>query len=95
MRARSKARKRAVDVLYESDLRGTDPIRTLAERLAAGSPPIPDYAVDLVEGVVGEQAEIDAIVSSYAEGWTLARMPAVDRALLRLATYELLYRPDV
>ena len=95
MAARSKARKRAVDVLYESDLRGTDAVTTLAERLAQADPPVPDYTVELVEGVTGNIARLDDVLGTHAEGWTVDRMPAVDRAVLRLALYELLLRDDV
>jgi N utilization substance protein B len=93
--ARSKARKRALDVLYESDLRSTNPLSTLAERVALAEPPVNDYTVELVEGVQGNRDRIDAILSDYAEGWTVARMPDVDRAILRLAVYELLWRDEV
>jgi N utilization substance protein B len=93
--ARSKARKRALDILFEGDLRGADPVGILAERLAEGSPPVREYAADLVEGVGAHRARIDEILASYAEGWTLERMPAVDRAILRLAVFELLWRDDV
>ena len=95
MAARSKARKRAIDVLYESDVRGDDPVRTLAERLAQADPPVPDYAVELVEGVTGRLADIDEVLGTHSEGWTVERMPPVDRAVLRLALYELLWRDDV
>ena len=95
MAARSKARKRAVDVLYEADLRGTDPLRTLADRVELADPPINDYTAELVEGVHAHQARIDTILTDYAEGWTIPRMPGVDRAVLRLAVYELLWRTDV
>ena len=95
MAARSKARKRAIDVLFEADVRGTDPIRTLAERLAQADPPVPDYSVELVEGVTGNIALLDEVLEEHAEGWTVDRMPAVDRAVLRLALYELLVRDDV
>jgi N utilization substance protein B len=93
--ARSKARKRALDVLYESDLRGIDPLTTLAERRALAEPPVNDYTVELVEGVQSHRDRIDAILAGYAEGWTLARMPGVDRAVLRLGVYELLWREEV
>jgi N utilization substance protein B len=93
--ARAKARKRALDVLYESDLRGTDPVSTLAQRLAQSDPPVPEYAVDLVEGVVAHRAELDALISTSALDWTIERMPPVDRNLLRIGGYELLYRDDV
>lgn len=95
MAARSKARKRAVDVLYESELRGLDPATTLAERLALAEPPVNDYTVELVDGVRTHLARIDAILGEFAQGWTLERMPDVDRAVLRLGVYELLWRTDV
>jgi N utilization substance protein B len=93
--ARSKARKRALDVLYESDLRDVDPLTTLAERRALAEPPVNEYTVALVEGVQSHRDRIDGILAEYAEGWTLARMPGVDRAVLRLGVYELLWRDEV
>jgi N utilization substance protein B len=93
--ARSKARKRALDVLYESDQRHTDPLETLKERLAQSDPPVPEYAVTLVEGVVANRARIDELLETYAQEWTLARFPAVDLAVLRIGVYELLWCPDV
>jgi N utilization substance protein B len=93
--ARSKARKRALDVLYESDLRGVDPLTTLAERRALAEPPVNDYTVSLVEGVQSHRERIDAILTDSADGWTLARMPGVDRAVLRLGVYELLWRDEI
>jgi N utilization substance protein B len=93
--ARGKARKRALDVLYESDLRGTDVMRTLADRLAQSDPPVPEYTVDLVEGVLAHRAELDALISTSSQEWTIERMPPVDRNLLRIGGYELLYRADV
>jgi N utilization substance protein B len=95
MTARSKARKRALDLLFEADLRGVDPIGILAERIPAAGPPVGEYAASLVEGVAEHRDRIDEILASYAEGWTLERMPAVDRAILRLGVYELLWRDDV
>jgi N utilization substance protein B len=93
--ARSKARKRALDVLYEAAQRDSNPIDTLKERLAQSDPPVPEYAVELVEGVVANQARIDELLSTYAEEWTLDRMPPVDLAILRIGSYELLWRDDV
>jgi transcription antitermination protein NusB len=93
--ARSKARKRAVDLLYEADLRGTDPLATLAERTALGEPPVHPYTAELVEGVAAHQERIDELLGRYAEGWTVERMPGVDRAVLRIGVFELLWRPDV
>ena len=95
MAARSKARKRAVDVLYESDARGIGPDTTLAERVALADPPVKAFTVQLVEGVHANLYRIDEILADYAEGWTVQRMPGVDRAVLRLGVYELLWRPDV
>ncbi len=95
MPARSKARKRAVDVLFEADLRNADAVTTLADRVALADPPVNDYTVELVEGVTAHRARIDEILTAFAEGWSVARMPAVDRAVLRVALFELLWRADV
>ena len=95
MAARSKARKRAVDVLFEADVRGTAAVSLLAERLAQADPPVPGYAVELVEGVTDRLADIDEVLETHSEGWTVERMPPVDRAVLRLALYEMLWRDDV
>jgi len=95
MAARSKARKRAVDVLYEAEARGADPVTVVAERVALAEPPVNDYTVELVEGVAAQRERIDAILADYAEGWTVDRMPDVDRAVLRVGVYELLWRDDV
>ena len=95
MAARSKARKRAVDVLYAADLRGIDRRELLAEELAAGQPPVNEYTVRLVEGVAEHAAEIDRLVDEHATGWSLERLPDVDRAILRLATFELVWADDV
>jgi N utilization substance protein B len=74
---------------------GLDAEATLKLRLDQADPPVPAYAVDLVAGVVAHRREIDRLISSLAEGWTLARMPAVDRNILRLGAFELLYSSDV
>jgi transcription antitermination protein NusB len=94
--ARSKARKRALDILFEADLRGLNAVTLLAERLGGGAdPPVPEYTVELVEGVTEHRARIDDILASYSEDWTLERMPGVDRAVLRIGLYEMLWRDDV
>lgn len=93
--ARGKARKRALDILFEADVRGVDPVRLLADRIAAADPPVPEYAVTLVEGVSAHRARLDQLIGEHAVDWTLDRMPAVDRAVLRLGGYELLYAGDV
>jgi len=84
-----------VDVLYEADQRRADPIQTLKERLAQSDPPVPEYAVTLVEGVVGHRLRIDELLSTYAEQWTIDRFPAVDLAVLRIGVFELLWCDDV
>jgi N utilization substance protein B len=88
MGARSK-------VLYEADQRGADPVETLKDRLAQSDPPVPEYAVTLVEGVVANRTRIDELLETYAQEWTLARFPAVDLAVLRIGVYELLWCADV
>jgi N utilization substance protein B len=93
--ARTKARKRALDVLFESEVRGLPLDGTLEERLAAQDPPIGDYSVELVRGVREHQEEIDRLLTTYSQGWTLDRMPSVDRNVLRLGVFELLYAEDV
>jgi N utilization substance protein B len=95
MAARSKARKRALDVLFESELRGLPLGSTLDERLAGQDPPLSEYALTLVRGVVAHQSRIDALLATYAQGWSLERMPAVDRNALRIGVYEVLYADDV
>jgi transcription antitermination protein NusB len=89
--ARSKARKRALDVLFEADVRGSDPLITLADWVRRSDPPVPDYATGLVQGVVAHRGRIDEVLTEYAEDWSLDRMPPVDRAVLRLALFELLW----
>ena len=98
MPARRKARKRALDVLYEADLRNLAPgkvLTTYLDRIAAPRPGHLDYTVSLVEGVAKNLDRIDELIASYAEGWTLERMPVVDRNLARIAVYELLFVPEV
>ncbi|MDG4770527.1 transcription antitermination factor NusB [Solwaraspora sp. WMMD792] len=97
MPARRKARKRALDVLYEADMRDLPPAQVLVGYLARLSPRPEhlDYAVGLVEGVAAHRDRIDELIGSYAEGWTLDRMPVVDRNLARIAVYELLYVDEI
>ena len=93
--ARSKARKRDLDILFEAEQRDSPVLDLLAERITLGSPPVPGYAADLVRGVAVHKARIDELISQYAQGWTLDRMPAVDRNVLRIGVYELLWADDV
>ena len=95
MAARTKARKRAVDVLYEADVRGDDRLAVLRDRIETANPPVPEHTVRLVEGVAEHAARIDELIDTHASNWSLDRLPDVDRAILRLATYELLWADDV
>jgi N utilization substance protein B len=95
MAARTKARKRALDVLYASDLRAENPVDALERAIADGEGPSNDYTTTLVRGVVEHQARIDELLAAYAQGWTLERMPAVDRNVLRLGVFEVLFADDV
>lgn len=95
MGARTKARKRALDVLFEAEQRGIEP-RTVFLRVATeASSPLNPYTEELVDGVVAHRDRIDELIATYAEGWSIDRMPAVDRNLLRIAVFELLYGADV
>ena len=95
MTARSKARKRALDVLFESEVRGLALDGTLDERVAAAEPPVNEYTLWLVRGVAEQQGRIDGLLSTYSQGWSLERMPAVDRNALRIGVFEVLYVDEV
>ena len=88
---RRQARERALSLLYEADVKETTPAAVLA-----GLPVEPDpFAVELVEGVGEHGEEVDRWLRRYARDWAVERMPAIDRALLRIGVFELLHRPDV
>jgi N utilization substance protein B len=97
--ARSKARKQALDLLYETDIRGTSLVETLAARdIPAEGPdarPIREYTKELVNGVSANRRKIDELITTYAQGWDMDRLPAVDRNILRLGIYEILWSTDV
>lgn len=99
MSARSKARKQALDLLYETDIRGTNLVETLISRdVPAEGPdarPIRDYTKELVNGVSDNRRKIDELITTYAQGWDMDRLPAVDRNILRLGIYEILWAKDV
>ena len=103
MATRSKARRRALEVLFEADLKGVDPSRILADRLARAAqmtpqdtdPRIGQYTIELVTGVVEHYDRIDSLIETYSIGWPMDRMPAVDRNVLRLGLFELLWGTDV
>ncbi len=88
--ARTKARKRALDILFEADLLERDVLTGLTAHTEQAEPPVRPFTTELVTGVVGERAELDAaIAAGLPSGWSLQRMPRVDRNLARLALYEL------
>ena len=96
--SRRKSRRRALDVLYQADIRDMSPRQILADtlgRMGAQRPEHMAYAVTIVDGVADHTGRIDELISSYAEGWTLERMPVVDRNLCRIAVFELLYNDEV
>jgi transcription antitermination protein NusB len=101
MPARSKARKRALDILYEAEIKGEPVLDLLAERSDAdraestGSPPVSDYAAELVRGVQAHRDRIDELLAKHSQGWALDRMPAVDRNILRIGVYELFWAAGV
>ena len=99
MSARSKARKQALDLLYETDIRGTNLVETLMSRdVPAEGPdarPIREYTRDLVNGVSDNRRKIDELITTYAQGWDMDRLPAVDRNILRLGIYEILWSTSV
>jgi N utilization substance protein B len=97
--ARSKERKQALDLLYETDIRGTNLVETLTARdIPAEGPdarPIREYTKELVNGVSDNRRKIDELITTYAQGWDMDRLPAVDRNILRLGIYEILWSTDV
>ena len=99
MSARSKARKQALDLLYETDIRGTNLVETLVSRdIPAEGPdarPIREYTKELVNGVSDNRRKIDELITTDAQGWYMDRLPAVDRNILRLGIYEILWSTDV
>jgi N utilization substance protein B len=88
---RREARERALSLLYEADAKGSTPAAVLDEQVLRPEA----FASDLVAGVGENQEEVDALIRRFAKGWTLERMPVIDRTLLRMAIYELGHRPDV
>lgn len=100
MSARTKARKRALDVLYSADIRGIDLPTALTDedvRVAGEADRRVSwaYAAEIVQGVIDRGEEIDELITTYAREWPLERMPVIDRALLRLATWEIAFNPEV
>jgi len=99
MGARSKARKRALDIVFEADAKGVPILMVLGEhqrrRVSEGESDLNTYSVELAEGVAANMESIDRLISDHSTGWSLERMPTVDRAILRVATFELVYGDSV
>ena len=97
MSARTKARKRALELLFEAEARNVNVGQLLADRLAAPTTqhPLPEYTATLVEGVLTHWGEINEVLETYSQGWPLERMPSVDRAVLRVATWEIVWNDEV
>lgn len=95
MSARSKARKQTLDILYEADIRGTQPLDILTSRdVTEEGPdarPIREYTRELITGVSEHRRKIDELIATYAQGWDMDRLPAVDRNIMRLALFEILW----
>ena len=95
MSARSKARKQSLVLLYQGDIRGLAPLELLELRdIVEEGPdarPIRDYAKELIVGIADHRRKIDELISTYAQGWDMDRLPAVDRNILRLGIYEILW----
>lgn len=95
MSARTRARRRALELLFESEARSIEIGDLVPLRSSDPDYPMKAYAVEIVEGVGSHRDEIDELIRTYARGWTIDRMPAVDRAILRLASWEILHNPDI
>jgi N utilization substance protein B len=97
--ARSKARKQSLDLLYEGDIRGQAPADLLASREVTeegpDARPIREYTKELISGIANNRRKIDELISTYAQGWDMDRLPAVDRNILRLGIYEILWCKDL
>jgi N utilization substance protein B len=97
--ARSKARKQALDILFEADIRGTNPVEILTSRdVVEEGPdarPIREYTKSLINGVFDNSRKIDELITTYAQGWDMDRLPNVDRNILRLGIYEILWSSEV
>jgi N utilization substance protein B len=97
--ARSKARKQCLDLLYEGDIRSLAPADLLALREVEDdgpdARPVREYTKELILGIAEHRRKIDELISTYAQGWDMDRLPAVDRNILRLGIYEILWRKDL
>ena len=95
MSARTRARRRALELLFESEARGIDISVLVPLRSSDPDYPMKAYAVQIVDGVTAHLDEIDELIRTYARGWSLDRMPAVDRAILRIASWEILHNDEI
>jgi transcription antitermination protein NusB len=95
--ARSKARKRALDLLFEAEQRGVNAETLLSLRMVtpAGQHSLNEYTIEIVRGVVAKWVQIDELLATYSQGWTVERMPAVDRAILRIGAWEVVFSDEI
>lgn len=89
--SRREARERVLTLLYEADTKGCQPTEVLEAQPLDPEP----FVADVVAGVTANREEADALLGRFSRGWTVERMPVIDRAILRMAVYELAHRPDV
>ena len=93
--SRSRQRRYALRILFEMDINGSSPEEVLEGKSRVGEEAPGEFTLDLVRGVEEQRARLDRIISEYAEGWDLERMPLVDRNILRMSLYELFYMEDI
>ncbi len=99
MSARSKARKQALDILFESDIRGSVALDILVSRDVVeeglDARPIREYTREIISGVSDHRRKIDELIATYAQGWDMDRLPAVDRSILRIGIYEIIWASEL
>ncbi len=95
MSARTRARKRVLDILYEAEMRSTQPLEVLARTAAESSDPLNEYVPFLIHGILEKKSIVDETIETYSQEWSLDRMPMVDRELARIGVFEILFQGDV
>ncbi|EFA23313.1 transcription antitermination factor NusB [Bifidobacterium gallicum] len=95
--ARSTARKRALNTLYEADEKDQDIKSLLQERIVepGAQTPLPEYAIEIVEGVADNRKDLDRIINEHSTGWKVWRMPVIDRNILRIAAWEIIHNDEI
>lgn len=93
--SRGRARRRALEILFEAEQRGTTPLEALQRRRDYTEQTINPYTAAIVDGVITHQEQIDELLAQYAHGWTMERMLGMDKSILRLGAWELLFNDDM